>query len=169
MSDIIKFDTINFEKIEHIIGEYIKIEFIIPFRYPYNYINFLTQGNNEISICYIYDKVDNLKMKDITMNEFDIDDIYNSDNQYFEVINTDNSCYMNYYPSYAYQKYILISNLKNNTNLKNKIFSNDYKLFIFFEKNIFIVKLIYSPNMRKYKLQQIQKKIDDVYRGPSYI
>ena len=51
-------------------------------------------------------------------------------------------------------------NLERNEYLRKKIYSHDYKLFIFFDNYQFIIKLVFSPNMRKYKLQKLNDETD---------
>ena len=162
MNNILKLITISFEKYYYNNrNEYLKIDFIKNFMYDNcDNINPTDFINKKIPIYFVYDIKDNLELKDININDFDTNEIYDNKKQILELVDQDNEiieCID--FSLFSDRKYIIYSNLNNNIVLKNKIYSNDYKLFLFYEDHNFIVKLIYSPNIRKYKLQQIKKTI----------
>jgi len=159
LNNIIKFNTIEYKKHKDTIysKEYLMIEFRESnkiwseslFR-----INNLSCKN--FPIYFICDINDNLKMVDITIEELSINDIYDTKNNFFVIINQDNIICEIANP-YFWYKYILYVDLGKNIDIINKIYSHDYKLFLYYIDDNFIIKLIFSPNMRKYKLQQLSK------------
>jgi len=163
--DVIAFNTTHFNKhCEDVnIGkqiEYLKIQFVEQYRYDsqhqFNSLNFLEK---KVPIYFISDLNDNLKLKDI--DNLNFDDIYNEKLQIVEFLNEDNIVCDICDISTIDFNHILYVNLNKNDILRRKIYSHDYRLFIFFKDGYFVIRLIYSPNMRKYKLQQLNK-IDDL-------
>lgn len=171
MNDILKLETISFKKYyvnnyfnNNIKKEYLQIEFAKIFRYPSLldidiYVSRFVE--EKIPIHFVYDIEDNLKLKDINITYFNVNDIYNSKYQVKELVSDDNILCSIINTNFYGPEYILYVNLNNNEVLRKKIYSHDYKLFMYYYPGNFIVKLIYSPDIRKYKLQQIEKYIDE--------
>lgn len=69
------------------------------------------------------------------------------------------------YLSFDYRKsYVLIIDLSKHQILKQKCFNIDYELKISYniDKKFFIINLIYSPDLRKIKIEKIIKRIHNV-------
>jgi len=164
MNDILKFNTINFKKDytgnHNIIKEYLSIKTEIIFKYPSMDFNLPQFYDKKIPIYFVYDRNDNLSSKDIRIEEFDFNRIYNEKLQIVELVDHDIFIYQSISEQYFSSIYIFHINLERNEYLRKKIYSHDYKLFIFFDNYQFIIKLVFSPNMRKYKLQKLNDETD---------